>query len=303
MNPHEAQPGRHDAPPPVAGAALTRRGMLIGSAVAGMLAGLSFPLPAAAAGVVWGHPFSAYRNLNWGYGPRDGKMHHGIDYPLAGTARPSIHSVADGTVFDQGWHANFGNFVEIRHSNGWSSYYAHMLSPSPLRRSNTVKRGDVVGVMGNSGAASKGDHLHIELRTTPGVWNATTDPQPHIHRALLPHQASPSPSLPLEEDSMIALKIANGSAAYFAILGPGIFRSLIPSDDPDRVKNIVRIQDDWQTIQLSELPIYLRTYGCDLNIYEVRNGALVVRDPLTGLVGPGNVWTATGEVRAALARL
>jgi hypothetical protein len=101
---------------------------------------------------------------------------------------------------------------------------------------------------------------------------------------------------------MIALKIVNGSATYSAILGPGIFRALIKEDNPERVKNILRIQDDWQTIELRELPIYLRTFGCDLSIWEVRNGAFVVRDPLDGSFGPGNAWTATGEIRAALAR-
>jgi hypothetical protein len=155
--------------------------------------------------------------------------------------------------------------------------------------------------MGNTGAASRGDHLHIEVRTEPGVWNATTDPESYIHRALLPSQGSPS--FPVEDDEMLALKITNGSATYSAILGPGIFRSLLSGDNPDRVKNLLRIQDDWQTIELKELPIYLRTFGCDLHIWDVRNGVFVVRDPLDGSIAAGNVWTATGEIRAALARL
>jgi hypothetical protein len=280
---------------------VTRRGLLIGTALAAAVATLMYPRPAAAAAPVWGHPFSTYRNMSYGYGPRDGSMHHGIDYPLAGTTRPDIRSVADGTVFDQGWHVNFGNFVEIRHENGWSSYYAHMLSPSPLRRTNTVRRGDVVGAMGNTGAASRGDHLHIELRTNPGVWNATTDPAPHIHRGLLPGESSPN--LLLEEDHMLALKITNGNALYHAILGPGLFRALMPNDNPERVKNILRIQDDWQILDISELPIYLRTFGCDLNIWQVRNGVFSIYDPISGEWSAGAAWTATGEIRAALARL
>jgi hypothetical protein len=301
MSPRGNPDGTYSAIIPSAGPVLTRRGLLIGAALSAALAALLDPWPAVAADVVWGHPFTAYRNRNYGYGPRSGSMHHGVDYPLAGTARPSIHSVADGTVFDQGWHFNFGNFVEVRHSNGWSSYYAHMLNSSPLRRTNVVRRGDLVGVMGNTGAASQGDHLHVELRTTPGVWNATTDPEPYIHRGLLPHESSPT--LGLEEEDMLALKIINGTATYYAALGPGMFRGLIANDNPERVKNILRIQDDWQVLDISELPIYLRTFGCDLGIYEIRNGALAVYDPLSGAMSPGAVWTATGEIRAALARL
>jgi hypothetical protein len=279
---------------------MSRRSVLVGTAATALLGYLAASDAASAnAGVVWGHPFGAYRQRNWGYGPRNGSMHHGMDYPLAGTARPDIVSVADGRVFSAGWHANFGNYVEVVHANGWSSFYAHMLNPSPLRRDQSVRRGQVVGVMGNSGAASLGDHLHVELRTSPGIWYATTDPEPYIHRGLLPHQNPPL----LEDDAMIALVIANGSARYRAILGPGSFRALVAGDNPDRVKNIVRIQDDWQTITLAELPIYLRTYGCDLNIWEIRNGNFVVRDPLNGSWTSGNVWTATGEIRAALARL
>jgi hypothetical protein len=297
---HEASGGSPESPPPrTSEPSLSRRGLLVGSAMAALLAGLIGPDAAMAAPLVWGHPFRAYREKNYGYGPRSGSMHHGIDYPLLGTPRPDIVSVADGTVFDQGWHANFGNFAEIRHDNGWSSYYAHMLRPSALRTGQTVGRGDLVGVMGNSGAASVGDHLHIELRTRPGIWNATTDPEPYIHRALLPAQNPP----PIEEDTMLALHITNGAASYKAILGPGVFRSLIANDDPDRVKNILRIQDDWQVITLQELPIYLRTFGCDLNIWDVRNGVFVVRDPLNGTVAPGNVWTATGEIRALISQL
>lgn len=289
-----------DASLPLEAMHLTRRQVLIGAVLAAAAGTVLTPPPAHAI-TTWGHPFATHRGMSSGYGARDGGFHHGIDYPLAGTPRPDVYAVADGVVFDQGWHSNFGNFVEVRHDNGWSSYYAHMLSPSDLRRTNAVKRGDLVGAMGNTGAASRGDHLHIELRTEPGVWNATVNPENYIHSALLPSQPS-NPSHE-EDDEMLALKITNGSATYSAILGPGIFRSLLSGDNPDRVKNLLRIQDDWQTIELKELPIYLRTFGCDLHIWDVRNGVFVVRDPLDGSIAAGNVWTATGEIRAALARL
>ncbi|MDF2918139.1 MAG: hypothetical protein K0S70_2356 [Microbacterium sp.] len=131
--------------------------------------------------------------------------------------------------------------------------------------------------------------------------------------ASTPAKPAPAPKPLLEEDDMLALRIKFGPATHLAILGPGIFRHLVHSDNPDKVKNILRIQDDWQEIDISELPVYLRTFGCDLNIWDVRdkNGkstnnpadAFVVLDPLTGKALAGAVWTAVNARAAELRTL
>lgn len=169
---------------------MPRRSFLLraGFATAMGVTALGAPVTAHATAVQWGHPFTHYRRISSGYGVRNGRMHHGVDYPLGGTARPEIRAVADGTVYGVGWHTNFGWFAEILHANGWTSFYAHMRSASPLGANQRVARGQFVGMMGNTGAASQGDHLHIELRTTPGRWDVTTDPYPYIHSAPLPGQ-------------------------------------------------------------------------------------------------------------------
>jgi hypothetical protein len=108
-------------------------------------------------------------------------------------------------------------------------------------------------------------------------------------------------TIPAEEDDMLALKIHNGNAVYSATLGNGVFRHLIGSDNPERVKNILRSADDWQDITIQELPVYLWTYGCDLNIWDVRNGDFAVMNPLDRSVKPGGMWSAENAVRAAIA--
>lgn len=67
----------------------------------------------------------------------------------------------------------YGNVVLIRHSNGSFALYAHLERGTvKVRAGQTVKQGQVLGRMGNTGN-SQGAHLHLEVRL-PGVANGTT---------------------------------------------------------------------------------------------------------------------------------
>ena len=55
----------------------------------------------------------------------------------------------------------FGNHVRIDHGFGYVSIYAHM-SKIEVRRGNKVKRGDLIGYVGNTGR-SVAPHLHYEI--------------------------------------------------------------------------------------------------------------------------------------------
>lgn len=102
----------------------------------------------------------------------------------------------------------------------------------------------------------------------------------------------------LEDDDMLMLNIGG---KHLAALGPGIFRHFLPIDPVEKIKNLARIQDDWQQVSFSELPALLVTYGCDQHIWDVRDGKFVVVDPLNGTVKEGNAWTAAKAIRAAVA--
>lgn len=56
----------------------------------------------------------------------------------------------------------YGNCVKIAHSNGFASLYAHMMYSPAVSKGSTVKKGDVIGYVGKSGATT-GYHLHFEL--------------------------------------------------------------------------------------------------------------------------------------------
>lgn len=104
-------------------------------------------------------------------------MHSGIDFtPGAGVP---IEAIADGTVVgstvaDGSW----GTHVTIEHViDGvvFRSSYAHMQSGTmPFSVGDTVERGQVVGLVGNTGQ-SFGAHLHFTIQTEAGTF---VDPLP-----------------------------------------------------------------------------------------------------------------------------
>ncbi|MEM6804353.1 MAG: M23 family metallopeptidase [Bacteroidota bacterium] len=89
------------------------------------------------------------------------KMHWGIDMQ-ASMGTPIISS-ADGKVtLVRKSKGGYGNQIEITHgSTGYVSKYAHM-KEIHVKKGQTVKRGESIGLSGNSGL-SKGPHLHYEI--------------------------------------------------------------------------------------------------------------------------------------------
>lgn len=89
------------------------------------------------------------------------KMHQGMDF-TAPTGTP-IYATGDGTVFRADRKSGgFGNHVRIDHGFGYVTLYAH-LSKINVRKGDKIKRGDVIGLVGNTGR-SVGPHLHYEVR-------------------------------------------------------------------------------------------------------------------------------------------
>ncbi len=87
------------------------------------------------------------------------KMHAGLDFS-APIGTP-IYATGDGVVIAQGNERGYGNRIIINHSYGYATKYAHM-SRFKVKKGQRVKRGDLIGYVGNSGA-STGPHLHYEV--------------------------------------------------------------------------------------------------------------------------------------------
>lgn len=88
------------------------------------------------------------------------KFHTGLDFS-APQGTP-IYATAQGVVRIAGNLGNgYGNHVVINHGYQYSTLYGHMYRIK-VRAGQTVKRGEVIGYVGNSGK-STGSHLHYEV--------------------------------------------------------------------------------------------------------------------------------------------
>jgi murein DD-endopeptidase MepM/ murein hydrolase activator NlpD len=86
-------------------------------------------------------------------------MHYGIDISTP-MGRPVVAS-ADGIVLYAARRGTYGNVVVIDHKFDMMTRYAH-LSKFAVKAGTRVKRGDVVGYVGNTGR-SRAPHLHYEV--------------------------------------------------------------------------------------------------------------------------------------------
>jgi len=88
------------------------------------------------------------------------KWHFGQDFSCPyGT---EVYATGSGKVIMAGWRDNgFGYHVIIDHGYGFQSIYGH-LSKINVAEGMTVKRGDILGLSGNSGTSS-GPHLHYQV--------------------------------------------------------------------------------------------------------------------------------------------
>ncbi|PKP02460.1 MAG: peptidase M23 [Bacteroidetes bacterium HGW-Bacteroidetes-6] len=88
------------------------------------------------------------------------QFHPGIDF--AGKIGTPIYATGDGIVTDPlGSMTGYGNVIVIEHGYGFETLYAH-LSKKLVNVGDKVKRGQIIGLLGNTGP-STGPHIHYEV--------------------------------------------------------------------------------------------------------------------------------------------
>jgi len=86
-------------------------------------------------------------------------MHNGLDFRApVGT---EVYVTGNGTVLETGRNSGLGNYIVIDHGYGIRTVYGH-LSRTNVIQGRQVKRGDLIGLSGNTGLSS-GPHLHYEI--------------------------------------------------------------------------------------------------------------------------------------------
>lgn len=115
------------------------------------------------------YPFGAGREL-----------HAGIDLAGCGYGSP-IYASNNGTIHSvKSTKWNYGKHIIINHHNGYYTLYAHMSGfAKGIKNGATVARGQVIGYMGHTGAAT-GTHLHFEIRVGSPKYSAVVNPYPYL---------------------------------------------------------------------------------------------------------------------------
>ena len=88
------------------------------------------------------------------------KFQTGMDF--TGAIGTPIYATGNGLVVESQFDKGYGRHVIIDHGFSYKTMYAH-LEKIVVKKGQTVKRGDVIGYLGNSGL-STGPHLHYEVR-------------------------------------------------------------------------------------------------------------------------------------------
>ena len=100
------------------------------------------------------------------------RMHTGVDW-AAPTGTP-ILAAGDGTVERVGREGGYGNYVRIRHANGFATAYGHMSRyAAGVEPGVSVKQGQIIGYVGSTGM-STGPHCHFEVLVNNDFVNPMT---------------------------------------------------------------------------------------------------------------------------------
>lgn len=109
------------------------------------------------------------------------QFHEGLDFTTAIGA--PVYATGKGEVVRKDYSKRgYGNQLVLDHGYGYKTRYAH-LSEFKVKQGETVKRGELIGTIGNSGL-STGPHLHYEVRKD----GKPVNPINYFHNELLPHE-------------------------------------------------------------------------------------------------------------------
>ena len=136
----------------------------------------------------YGYAFPILGSHEFGMGagrfgaPRSGHTHQGQDV-MAACGTPLV-AARGGTVQMSTWDDAAGNYLVIDGKGTGNDFmYAHLAEPSPLKVGETVRTGQPIGIVGDTGDA-QGCHLHFEMWGAPGWYEGGSpfDPLPYLQK-------------------------------------------------------------------------------------------------------------------------
>lgn len=133
-------------------------------------------LDMSAAEPAWVWPVPEYQEVTETFGTRvhpiTGKesSHDGVD--ISAPEGAAVLAVRSGTVAETGWDDTNGNYVLLDHGDGLTTLYG-CLSTVSVQTGDAVAQGDVLGAVGQTGAAT-GPHLHLEAAQDGALYDPLT---------------------------------------------------------------------------------------------------------------------------------
>lgn len=175
------------------------------------------------------HPFDEQwfipPNGEWGNRAswREYPPHAGVDYNIVGgSSGTTIRAIANGTIRGKSWSSTYGNRVWIEHDDGMWSHYAHMRNPSLRNNGDRVAAGNPIGYIGDTGSASKGPHLHLELARSQWACNdgnQSIDPIAFINNN--PGTTDPGTTPPPQHWKESTMRLIGSTDGRVWLVGPG----------------------------------------------------------------------------------
>ena len=166
------------------------------------------------------------------YGLRNGVSHNGVDigYTLK-EQENNIYANCKGTVIatvtgkgntygtsDHG----YGNYVLIKHNNGYTSLYAHLQTVN-VSVGQIVDENTTIGVMGNTGY-SCGRHLHFEVRNASGI---KINPEPYLTKSINEEVLQPVQDSVVKTVQVTLNSRYNTNLVVDGIFGPATKKGLV----------------------------------------------------------------------------
>ena len=97
----------------------------------------------------------------------ENQFHRGID--IAVPEGTEVYAGHDGTVTTAAYDDDYGNYIVITDSKGFTTKYAHLESMN-VSAGQTVRHGEIIGKTGSTGAVT-GSHLHLECLSDGEYYN------------------------------------------------------------------------------------------------------------------------------------
>ncbi len=143
--------------------------------------------------------------------------HHGIDY--AANHGTPVWATADGTVSFIGRKGALGNYIEVKHKNGYKTGYGHLSRfRRGLKKGAYVSQKKVIGYVGATGRAT-GSHLHYNFFTRAKGEYRLTNPSRVVNRPTgKPVPSDRMPDFFAKRDALYALFDQESGSVVTALL-------------------------------------------------------------------------------------